>query len=538
MNRPEPSLWNEVEAARRLPWLLVFRAAIGTVLLLVTIIVDLADWRMERVSATLYAVSAGIYFLVVVLGLLLRNGVQPLVLGSVHLAAAIFTAYLVVGATGGVESGLAYLYFLAILDGAIIGGRRVALAVATGCALVYGGQIVAQFYGYTGGSVAPDDSIYANAVVSHLAGFYLIALLAGYLGELLRTARAETGAAQTDRDLAERLHEQILQALPLGVLTIDAERYVRTANDAAARILGRSLEELVGERVPLGLAADLGGPASKEVSYHIRGDDKRLGVTFARTDAPGGSLGLLVIEDRTEMRALEHDLQTKERLASLGQMAAGIAHEIRNPLAAISGAVELMRGSDDATSRSTLEDIVAREIERLNAMIVDFLGYARPMRPERGQIDMVALAREVCALITQDPRWSTRILDVVASGRAIADVDAGQMRQVLWNLLRNAVEASSAESTVQLCVGVIDGMVELAVLDEGPGIAPEVLKHLFEPFRTTKADGTGLGLAMVHRIIDAHQGTIDIVNRDARGAVATVRLPLGAVSAPPEHLSR
>ncbi len=531
MSRQEPSLWNEVEAARRLPWLLVFRAIIGTVLLLATIVLDIVDWRMARVSATLYAVAAGIYFLVFVLGLLLRNGVQPLVLGSVHLAAAIFTAYLVVGATGGVESGLAYLYFLAILDGAIIGGRKVALAVAAGCALVYGGQIVAQFYGYTASGVAPDDILYANAVASHLAGFFLIALLAGYLGELLRTARAETGAAEADRDLAERLHEQILRALPLGVLTVDPDRYVRTANDAAARILGRPLEDLVGERVPLGLADDLGGPGASELTYHLNGDDKRLGVSIARTIGPGSSLDLVVVEDRTEMRALESDLQTKERLASLGQLAAGIAHEIRNPLAAISGAVELMRGSDDATSRNALEDIVAREIERLNAMIVDFLSYARPMRPERGDVDMIALAREVCALIEQDPRWSGRILDVVASGRAVAHVDAGQMRQVLWNLLRNAVEASSPETTVQLCVGVIDGMVELAVLDEGPGLSYEVQKHLFEPFRTTKADGTGLGLAMVHRIIDAHRGTIAIVNRETRGVVATVRLPTGTVNA-------
>ncbi len=525
MSRSKNSLWNEVEAARRLPWLLVFRAAIATVLLLVTVVLDLTAWRMDRVSSTLYAVSAGIYFLVVVLGLLLRNGVQPLVLGSVHLVAAIFTAYLVVGATGGVESGLAYLYFLAILDGAIIGGRKVALAVATGCALVYGGQLMAQFYGYTESGVLRDDTIYTNAVVSHLAGFYLIALLAGYLGELLRTARAETGAAQVDRDLAERLHEQILESLPLGVLTVDGDRYVRTANHAAARIFGRSLDELVGERLPLGLSSVIGAQTAKEMAYHIDGEEKRLAASYARTDAPGGSLGVIVLEDRTEMRALESVLQTKERLASLGQMAAGIAHEIRNPLAAISGAVELMRDTDDARTRGSLEDIVHREIQRLNTMIVDFLSYARPIRPERDKVDMTALAREVSALITQDPRWANRNLEILATSGATANVDAGQMRQVLWNLLRNAVEASGPDSTVQLCIGVIDDMVEVVVLDEGPGLSVEMQEHLFEPFRTTKSDGTGLGLAMVHRIVEAHDGTISINNRETRGAVATVRLP-------------
>ncbi len=356
-------------------------------------------------------------------------------------------------------------------------------------------------------------------------------MLAGYLGELLQTARDETSTARSDRDRAERLHEAILESLPLAVMTVDDEHEVLTANAAASQILGLPREALIGGVVPAQIAALVGEHArAAEVPYEIDAHRKLLSVSFVQTDALARRLGVLVAEDRTQVRALEQDLQTKERLASLGQLAAGIAHEIRNPLAAISGAVELMRDSDDGTSRSSLEDIVVREIERLNTMIVDFLSYARPMRPERARADVTALARDVVALLRQDPRWESRRLTVKADGPVFAEIDAGQFRQVLWNLLRNAVEASPHDSTVELQVEEHDGSVHVTVLDEGPGLTPEVKKHLFEPFRTTKSDGTGLGLAMVHRIVEAHDGDIDIVNREGRGASAIVRFPTASAN--------
>lgn len=523
------SVWSEVEVAHRLPWLLVFRGVIASALLALTMILDFANWQMQRVSSTLYVVSVAIFLLVLVLGLLLRNGIHPLVLGSAHLAGAVFTAFLVVDATGGVESGLAFLYILAIIDGAIIGGRRVALVVATGAALAYGLQIVAQMYGYTQylDDTVLDVARYANAVVTHFVAFYTTALLAGYLGELLRTARSETGAAQVDRDRAERLHEAILESLPLGVMTVGADATVRTVNAATSAILGTNAADLIDHPVPEALALGMETAArANEVVFRVNGQTRYLSLSYASTDAEDETLGVLVVEDRTHVRELERDLQMKERLASLGAMAAGIAHEIRNPLAAISGAVELMRDTEDSKSRGAFEEIVTREISRLDAMIRDFLTYARPIAPERQHVDVAEIARDVCKLITQDPRWQSRDLCVAATGSVVADADPGQLRQVLWNLLRNAVEASPADGKVELLVEEQEEWAVLSVADEGPGISPEMRAHLFEPFRTTKAEGTGLGLAMVHRIIDTHGGDIVLVNREPHGVVARVRLPL------------
>ncbi|MBC7793357.1 MAG: GHKL domain-containing protein [Clostridia bacterium] len=521
------AVWNEVEVAHRLPWLLVFRGVIATVLLGVTVVLDLLNWQLQRVSSMLYAVAVAIFLLVIVLGSLLRNGIHPLVLGSVHLVGAIFSASLIVEATGGAFSGFSFLFILAVIDGAIIGGRRVALAVATGCALLNGAQIVAQMYGYTA-SDSYDTVLYANAVVQHFVAFYLVALLAGYLGELLRTARSETGAAEVDRDRAERLHEDILESLPLAVMTVGADANVRTANAASSKILGRAVEKLIDAPIPAALAAGMKRASrADEVVYCANGVTKYLSLSYASTAAINETLGVLVVEDRTHVRELERDLQMKERLASLGQLAAGIAHEIRNPLAAISGAVELMRDSENPASRATFEDIITREIDRLDAMIRNFLSYARPMSPERHRVDIVAIARDICMLIGQDVRWQSHNLVVSAVAEAFADADAGQIRQVLWNLLRNAVEATPADGKVELVIEEQKDWVVLSVVDEGPGIAPEMRAHLFEPFRTTKADGTGLGLAMVHRIVEAHGGEIALENREPHGVVARVRLPAG-----------
>lgn len=501
----------------------MFRGVIATVLLATTVVLDLANWQLQRVSSTLYAVAVAIFVLVIVLGSLLRNGIHPLVLGSVHLAGALFSALLVVEATGGTLSGFNFLYILAVIDGAIIGGRRVALVVATSAALLNGGQIVAQMYGYTSAEHS-DVAQFANAVVTHFVAFFLTALLAGYLGELLRTARSETGAARVDRDKAERLHEAILESLPLGVMTVGADARIRTANAASKLILGES--SLLDEPLPPELARGVEDASrANEVAYRVDGTTKYLSLSYATTEASEETLGVLVVEDRTHVRELERDLQTKQRLASLGQMAAGIAHEIRNPLAAISGAVELMRDSEGA-SRAAFEDIVSREIARLDTMIRDFLSYARPTALERHRVDISAIARDVTTLIEQDPRFQGRSLAVSAEAEAFVDADAGQLRQVFWNLLRNAVEASPKDGKVELIVERANrDWITVAVRDEGPGISPEVRAHLFEPFRTTKPEGTGLGLAMVHRIIEAHGGDIALLNRQARGAEARVRLP-------------
>lgn len=530
----------ERELARRLPWLLVFRGVVATVLLLFTAFVDAAGWPLGRAAVYLYAVTVGTYVVVLLLGLSLRRGGSPIVLAAVHLASAVMTALITVHATGGNESVFSFLYLLVILDGAIIGGRRIALVVATACTLTYGLQLVDQLYGiFADIRVSPAaETSYATRFVSHTAAFYFTALLSGHLAQLLQSARHETRSALGDLRFAEKLHEDVLESLPLGVMTFDAARWVLTANAASCRILGTTRERLVGSPVPSSLRRAL-EEGQRPIEVHIERDGSEctlavnystvsMGVQDGRID-----IGVLVLEDRTEVRALERDLQAKQRLASLGQVAAAIAHELRNPLAAISGAVELMGSGSDAAGRAALESVVVREVERLNHMVEEFLLYARPLPPQWERLDFVALVRDVSALLQRDPKCAGHGVALRGPTELAGEADPGQLRQVLWNLLRNAIEASPAGMPVEVRLTEVKDSVVMEIIDRGPGVSPEIREHLFEPFRTTKPTGTGLGLAIVHRIVEAHGGRVDLESPSSGGAVARVSLPRNGIAGPP-----
>ena len=198
-----------------------------------------------------------------------------------------------------------------------------------------------------------------------------------------------------------------------------------------------------------------------------------------------------------------------ERLAILGRIAAGLAHEIRNPLGSISGSIEMLREAPGLSEEDRrLCDIVHREAARLNQLVSDMMDLAGPKRPDPVDVDVAALAREVVALASLSERSGSGDVAVDYEGPAgamLARCDAAQMRQVLWNLVRNGVQASGAGSRVIVSVSATNDRVEMAVIDEGPGIAPEAAKKIFDAFYTTRAGGAGIGLAVVRRIVDDHQ---------------------------------
>jgi two-component system sensor histidine kinase PilS (NtrC family) len=309
---------------------------------------------------------------------------------------------------------------------------------------------------------------------------------------------------------------------------------VQTANQAAARILSAAVDDLVGGPLPPLLAPVLAGKERVvELIEEQEGATLHLAVIRAPLD-PGDDENVqrearqvLVIEDRTELHHLHDSLRARERLASLGQMAAGIAHELRNPLAAISGSVELMHSEAEAGEvRERLEAIVLREIERLNALVDDFLVYARPVAPVHNPTDLAALVRDIAAVFRQDAAFVGHAIEVKAPPELVAAVDAGQVRQMMWNLLRNAAEASPADLPIELAVSSDGARAQIVVRDRGCGVAPEIRQQLFEPFQTTKESGTGLGLAIVHNIVSAHGGSVALHPRAGGGTDTCVDLPL------------
>jgi len=528
--------------ARRLPWLLVFRAVVATLLLIMALAADFLGWSLSRVTYILYAVNIATYFMVLVEGLLLRARGSATVLSTVHLASAVGIALTVVQGTGGVSSAFSFLYLLAILDGAIIAGRGVALAMASICSLVYGGQLVLQLYKVfpvVGAEVLPNPQEFVSAVVVHIGAFYLIAILAGHLAGLLETARQLASSAKFDLHRVLELHAAVLESLPLGVVTVDSAGYVNTANQAAAWILDTPIAELIGDEAPRILQDFLIGDEFFTTVTAYQGHKERQ-VSLSRSQVQrrlaGGEfssetdLTLVVMEDRTEWYSMERHLREKERLAGIGELAAAIAHEIRNPLASMAGSLELLDHPESTTSeqREKLRHIVSREVSQLKRLLENFLIYARPAPPSRFEVDVAILVREVAETVNQAAEYKEHDLVVQATQVLPALIDPEQIRQLLWNLLKNAFEASPTNDEVELNARFETPdkkWIVLEVADRGPGVSPEIRKTMFDPFQTTKDSGTGLGLSIVHRIVENHGGRIDVESSQYGGALFRVVLP-------------
>jgi two-component system sensor histidine kinase PilS (NtrC family) len=281
---------------------------------------------------------------------------------------------------------------------------------------------------------------------------------------------------------------------------------------------------------------------------------RHLGISAAPLlDAGHAFVGRVIhFQDLTELRRMELAVARAERLASVGRLAAAIAHEIRNPLASISGSIEILRDAPGADPDSrVLMEIAVREVDRLNALITNLLEYARPRTEERRRVD---LGEEVSELVRafeherRDGRRPIRVVLVAAPG-VVVEAAGSQIRQVVWNLLRNAAEAmppgggtigitvAAGPATRGSAGGASPTEATLAVRDTGTGIPAADLDHIFEPFFSTKSGGTGLGLATVARIVDDHRGTIEVTSEVGSGTTVTVHLP-AAASGSSSHLSR
>jgi two-component system sensor histidine kinase PilS (NtrC family) len=350
------------------------------------------------------------------------------------------------------------------------------------------------------------------------------------------------------------LHQDIVRSLASGLITIAPDGTVLTANQAAADILRRAVAELPGQPIDTvmpGLLARIAESASGE----LRRADLALGeITVGVTVSPLRDVRDQVIgrvvsfQDLTELRQLEQHMRRAERLATVGQLAAGVAHEIRNPLASISGSIELLRQTPQASDEDrALMAIVHREIQRLNSLIGDLLDYANPRPSQRVEIDLCLLVRETAQVARADPAFAAVTLEVDAEGPLSLCADPSKLRQVVWNLLRNAADAAGGHVRVAVHRasapgapgpaaargGVADegrpgsrrALATIAIADDGPGIPPELIGRIFDPFFTTKPRGTGLGLAICHAIVAEHGGRIVVDSEVGRGTTLHVALP-------------
>jgi two-component system sensor histidine kinase PilS (NtrC family) len=443
-------------------------------------------------------------------------------------------AAIVVQLTGGVDSGFVFLYLVAILGAATMGDRRQTWVATLACVLVYVAMTALQSLQVllpltpTGELTRLAPAEVASAAARTVAAMGGIGILSAYLNVQLSSSVRQVGSLRA-------LNENIVRSLTSGLLTVDVDGRILFANPTALEILGLS-QEPTGARIDAllpgvgALLHDSGDPRDRFDLEARRSDGRtvHLGLSCAPLlDPDGHFLGHVVhFQDVTELHELTARARRNERLAALGGLAASVAHEVRNPLAAISGSAELLSGAVSSEDDRRLLGVIQRESSRLERTVTELLAFTRPKPPEPVALELTGALGEIVTAFRADPANADTRVVLKAPGPVTCEVDPSQFSQLVWNLLRNAVEAMHGRGAIEIGVDSDQEAAVLTFQDDGPGIDPERRDRVFEPFFTTKEQGSGFGLAIVFRIVQDHDGEIGIVSRPGRGACFEVRLPL------------
>jgi two-component system sensor histidine kinase PilS (NtrC family) len=382
----------------------------------------------------------------------------------------------------------------------------------------------------------------------------LVGLLAARMSERRRVADELKEAAASFADL-NVLHERIVQSIGSGLITTDLEGKIYAFNRAAeeisglraSEIIGESIFSLLGDEIRPAVGICLGstdrdsfssGQFEARMRTALRKDGSRRHVAVSCSVSPlfgrhGRFSGLIItFQDVTQIRQLEDTLRRSDRLAAVGRMAAGLAHEIRNPLGSMSSALQFMQERSTPTpEEASLMNVVLRESDRLNGIITNFLAYARPsangFSHETTEMDVGQALHDCISLLRHSPEVNdSHILDCELPNAPVAiKANETEIKQVFWNLLQNSVQAMPNGG--KLGVRFTEkgqNFVRIEFQDTGCGISAEAKKHLFEPF-AHGARGMGLGLSIVHKIVSDHGGRIDVQSAQKKGTRITVDLP-------------
>jgi two-component system sensor histidine kinase PilS (NtrC family) len=542
------------DAVQTVTYLMLFRVAVATMLLLSVVVVALSLDSLETLYGPfgrfVFALLAMTYVATLAYALTLKRLRNPIRFAYVQVGVDLAVVSLLVHATGGAQSAYTFLYLIDVVAVALLPRRYGVVGVAIASALL---MVMTSLVGYyhlvpalPGQTVFPWDLTRAELLfrlVVYLAGVVSV----GALGSTLSTQTRRAGERlarhqQMAGDLA-LLHQNTIRCLSSGLVTVTLDGAITSINEAACDILGvtelAALGQPLANRIPnlkpvLDEVGPVGSVRRHEVdAIRVDGSLRRLGVSATPlSDHSAQIIGRVIhFQDLTELRRMEQAVQRSERLASIGRLAAGIAHEIRNPLASISGSVEVLKSLPGAdTETRQLVDIAVREVDRLDRLISDLLDYARPRTEERQPLDLGEMIGEIGLSIEHERRDRNISVAVDAEPGVGIDGASGQIRQVLWNLIRNAIDAMPSGGTLRMASSLEEltgGHREavVTVSDTGVGIPEEDLDRIFEPFFSTKPNGTGLGLATVARIVEDHRGNIDMQSDQGKGTTFTVRFP-------------
>lgn len=553
------------ELLGRIKWLMVLRLLFATFLLVATVVVQARAYpSFSNTSlASLYILTGIIYFLTLCYALLLDRIKKYIFFTYVQLVFDVLFVTALIYVTGGIESIFSFMYILTIINAAIMLYRRGGLLIASASSIGYGSLLDLQYFGiihpyYTRASELMTYTIgyYFYTLLMNIAAFYLVAFLSSYLAEELRRSGVKLKAKQYDLDQLELLNRNIVQSINTGLITLNNQLEISYINPAVEQISGFGYRDLEGihigdifpKIVPYLSISDRRGDNDDmpqpqkgiDVDFDRR-DGTRLHLGFSQSilkDPGGDEIGLILIfQDLTEFRQMQEQVRRMDRLAVAGELAAGIAHEIKNPLASLSGSIQMLRDEVDfGPMQQRLMDITMREAERLNALVNEFLLFSRPERAVDRSVEVNEVIEDTLEMLKNSPELSRPIrIEKTLSKNLWVHIDSQRLQQVIWNLVLNAVQEMKNSGRLSVATAIRtkrgsgdaqEKLAEISISDTGPGILPENQGKVFDPFFTTKDQGTGLGLTIVHRIVENYDGKIFLDSDGRSGTTFTLHFPL------------
>ncbi len=542
------------------------RMIILTLLLTITLVFQVYENKIFFVPLTnTFYYFIGLFYLVTIVYALFLKKIKDLyqfAFSQIIIDQFFITALIYF--TGGKESFFPITYIFTIIASSTIFYKRGALFSASLSSFLYGLLLLLQLYQWInplGQPSAYDASQVFYSLIIYMATFYIVAFLSSAISEELKKKKKELIQKQVDYNQLEAFNRNIIQSLDSGLLTVDLNGNINFLNRTAEKILNRSKESLkdtsiyrlfpkiseVLEQVKRKIPEP--SPDYQRYESLLTDYDGRklyLGFSISPLTDPEGSLigHTLIFQDITKFKEMEEQMKRVDKMAAVGLLAAGMAHEIRNPLASLSGSVQILNTElnlDD--HQQHLMEITLREAERLNTLVTDFLLFAQPPQTHKILTPIGSVLEETLDLFIHSPSFhdGIRILRPSGQEKIQASIDPDQMKQVFWNLFINAAQSMSngGKIEVQLGKGKAPGgtslslssqlrakeWIKISITDSGNGIALEEKEKIFEPFFTTKENGTGLGLSIVHKIIENHQGSIKVESELGRGSTFTIFLP-------------
>ena len=527
---------------RSLTWYLVCRTAVITLLLGGAAVFFLQGSVRHTTISPLFALLGVSYAEALIAAALLQKTKNTYLFSQLQIVWDLLFVTALIILTGGVESVFSFAYLLVVISASFLLSRRLTVLAAVCSVVLFGGILDLQFFGYlhvVSLTRSVSDGAFFSSLFVHSVAFFLTALLSGTLAERWRESEAELRRKTVDFVELEEMNRTILAHINSGLMLLDPLGRIRSFNRAASDITGLSLQNVYDRPAEsffpkLYPSFNAQKVIERAEGEFIRADGKKLVLGYATTRAKGirgEKIGTLVtFQDLTQFKKIEEDLKRADRLAAVGRLAAGMAHEIRNPLASISGSVQLLMEAEHAQPEERrLMTIVVKEAERLNSLLSDFLNFARPKPPNKNQCNISEILNELVAMLETDKRFEGIHIIQNYPRELMLTVDRDQIRQALWDLAINAAEAMKGEGGLAFRAEMADNC-NISIEDSGPGIDVKIENRIFEPFFSTKEKGTGLGLALVYSVLEAHGGRVTVERSEFGGAKFRLHFPVERIA--------